>query len=102
MGPLPESKDRNASYDSLTVIIDHLTAMVCLVPSRSNYTARNVAELIFAEIYKLHGLPKAIVSDRDSYFTSIFWSHLHALIGTQLRMSSSYHPESDGATERAN
>ena len=58
--------------------------------------------MIFSEIYKLHGLPKAIVSDCDSYFTSIFWSHLHKLIGTQLKMSSAYHPETDGATERAN
>ena len=102
VGPLPESKDRNATYNSLTVIIDHLTGMVHLVPSRTNYTARNVAELVFAEVYKLHGLPKAIVSDRDSYFMSIFWSHLHELIGTQLKMSSSYHPETDGITEQAN
>ena len=102
MGPLPESKDRNATYNSLTVIIDYLTGMVHLVPSRTNYTARNVAELVFAKVYKLYGLLKAIVSNRDSYFTSIFWSYLHELIGMQLKMSSSYHPETDGITERAN
>jgi transposase InsO family protein len=102
VGPLPQSKDRDATYDSITVVIDLLTSMVHLVPSRTNYTARQVAELVFEHIYKLHGLPKAIVSDRDSLFTSIFWKHLHQLIGTQLKMSSAYHPETDGSTERAN
>lgn len=102
VGPLPESKDRNASYDSITVIIDLLSGMVHLVPSRTNYTAKQIAELIFSEVYKLHGVPKYIVSDRDSLFTSTFWTHLHKLIGTELRMSSAYHPESDGSTERAN
>ncbi len=99
---LPESKDRDGVYDMLTVIIDHLTGMVHLVPSRMNYKAKDVAELVFSEVYKYHGLPKAIVSDRDTLFTSIFWSHLHKLIGTKLKMSSAYHPETDGLTERSN
>lgn len=102
VGPLPLSKDRDATYDSITVIIDLLTAMVHIVPSRTDYTARNVAELVFSEVYKHHGLPKAIISDRDSLFTSIFWKHLQELIGTKLKMSSAYHPETDGSTERAN
>ncbi|KAG9223419.1 hypothetical protein CCMSSC00406_0007606 [Pleurotus cornucopiae] len=102
VGPLPESKDRNASYDSITVVIDLLTAMVHLIPSRTNYTARHIAELVFSEIYKLHGLPSAIISDRDVLFTSRFWKRLHELIGTELRMSTAYHPQSDGSTERAN
>ncbi len=76
--------------------------MVHLVPSCMNYKVKEVAELIFEEVYKLHGLPKGIVSDRDMLFTSIFWSHLHKLIGSKLKMSSAYHPEADGATERAN
>ena len=76
--------------------------MVHLVPCRTTYTARQVAELMFEHVYKLHGLPRKIVSDRDSLFTSIFWKRLHELIGTKLGMSSAYHPQSDGATERAN
>ena len=99
MGPLPQSKDRDATYDSITVVIDLLTSMVHLVPSQTNYTAQQVAELVFKHIYKLHGLPKAIVSDWNSLFTSIF---LHQLIDTQLKMSSAYHPETDGSTEHAN
>ena len=76
--------------------------MVHLVPSRQTFRAKDVAELIFENVYSKHGLPKSIVSDRDSLFTSTFWDHLHKLIGPKLRMSSSYHPETDGATERAN
>ena len=57
---------------------------------------------MFEVIYKCYGLPKNIISDRDVIFTSIFWDHLHQLIGTTLKMSSAYHPQTDGSTERAN
>ncbi|KIJ22920.1 hypothetical protein M422DRAFT_84881, partial [Sphaerobolus stellatus SS14] len=83
-------------------VIDHLTSMVHLIPCRQDYTAKEAAEMVFDEIYKHHGLPEIIVSDRDSLFTSHFWDRLHKLIGTELRMSSSWHPQIDGATERAN
>lgn len=76
--------------------------MVHLVPSRIDYTAKEVTELVFAEVYKYHGLPEAIVSDRDVLFTSTFWQNLNRLVGIRLRMSSAYHPQTDGATERAN
>jgi hypothetical protein len=76
--------------------------MVHLVPSRITYNAREIAELVFAEVYKLHGLSKSIVSNRDMLFTSAFWTHLNRLIGMNQSMSSAYHPQLDGATERAN
>nr|GAT48782.1 gag-pol polyprotein [Mycena chlorophos] len=60
VGPLPESKNRDGTFNSITVVIDLLTGMVHLVPSRINYTARQLAELMFEEVYKLHGLPKSI------------------------------------------
>jgi len=102
VGPLPLSKNRNGEFDMIAVVIDRLTSMVHLVPSRQDYKAREMAELVFAEVYRLHGLPKSIVSDRDTLFTSAFWTHLHQLIGVELKMSSAYHPQTDGATERAN
>lgn len=102
VGPLPKSENRNGTFDMLTVIIDRMTGMVHLVPTREDFTAKNMAELVFDEVYKRHGLPLSIVSDRDKLFTSTFWDHLHKLIGTKLRMSSVYHPETDGITERAN
>ena len=102
VGPLPESMNRDSRYDSITVVICLLTSMVHLIPSRINYNASQLAELMFEHVYKLHGLPKHIISDRDVLFTSIFWTRLHRLIGTKLRLSSTYHPQSDGSTERAN
>lgn len=102
VGPLLEPKNRDGAFDAITTTIDLLTGMVHLVPSRTTYRAKDVAELVFSEIYKHHGLPKAIISDRDVLFTSTFWTHLHKLIGIELRMSSAYHPESDGSTKRAN
>jgi hypothetical protein len=69
---------------------------------RINYTAQDLAELMFENVYKHHGLPKNIISNRDVLFTSVFWGHLHKLIGTTLKMSSAYHPQTDGSTERAN
>jgi len=76
--------------------------MVEVIPSRINYRAQDIAELMFEHVYKHHGLPKAIISDRDVLFTSTFWNHLNTLMGIKLKMSSAYHPQTDGATERAN
>jgi hypothetical protein len=102
VGPLPESSNRNGTYDTICVIIDILTAMVHLVPTRQTYKAADIAEVIFDCVYKLHGLPERIISDRDSLFTSHFWKRLNALAGIMLHMSSAFHPQTDGATERAN
>ena len=102
VGPLPESGNRDGFFDSITVVICLLTSMVHLIPSRTNYNASQLAELMFEHVYKLHGLPKNIISDRDVLFTSTFWRQLHRLVGTKLWLSSAYHPQSDGSTERAN
>ena len=99
VGPLPLSKDHDGEYNSITVVIDRLTGMVHLVPGRVDYTAREVAELVFAEVYKHHGLPRTIVSDRDALFTSAFWTRLKQLIGVQQHLSSVYHPQMDRSTE---
>jgi hypothetical protein len=58
-----------------------------------------MAELMFEHIYKIHRLPKSIISNCDSLFTSVFWKRLHELIGVKLKISSAYHPETDGGTE---
>jgi hypothetical protein len=102
VGLFPESKNCDGMFNLITVVIDLLTGMVHLIPSRINYTARQIAELMFESIYKLHGLPRCIVSDQDVLFTTTFWKRLHELIRTKLHMSSAYHPESDGGTECAN
>ncbi|QRV96035.1 Pol polyprotein/retrotransposon [Ceratobasidium sp. AG-Ba] len=101
VGPLPESETRYGKFDMIATVIDSLTRMTHLIPTRQDYTAKDVAEVIFEHVYKLHGMPERIVSDQDSLFTSTFWTRLAELTKTELRMSSSYHPQTDGMTERA-
>ena len=98
MGPLPKPK----GYDYLLVIIDRFTLQVHLLPTTTRATAKAVAWLFFTEIVRLHGMPESIVSDRDSKFTSKFWKELHRLMGMKLLMSTSFHPQTDGAMEWAN
>ena len=98
MGPLPKSNN----FDYLLVMIDQLTLQVHLVPTTTTVTTRGITWLILKEVMRLHGIPESIVSDRDTKFTSIFWKELHRLIGSKLLMSTAFHPQTDGATERAN
>jgi len=97
VGPFPESGD----CDYLWVVICRLTSMVHLVPIRTTTTASELARLYVREIVRLHGLAGTIVSDRDSKFTSKFWRETHRLLGTKLLMSTSFHPQMDGASEQA-
>ncbi|KAF8628920.1 hypothetical protein AX17_005886, partial [Amanita inopinata Kibby_2008] len=75
--------------------------MVHLLPMRTDASARVIAELFVREIVRLHGIPESIVSDRDTKFTSQFWSELSKILGQCLLMSLSYHPQTDGSSERA-
>ena len=72
VGPLPESKNQDGTFNLITVVICLLISMVHLIPSRDNYNAQQIAELMFEEVYKLHGLLKSIVSDHDVLIMSAF------------------------------
>jgi transposase InsO family protein len=95
---LPKSK----GFNVILVIVDRFTKYAHFVPIRHPFTTRTIAKSVFDNVVKLHGLPKTIVSDRDKVFTSSFWKELFSLMGTMLVMSSSYHPQTDGQTERVN
>jgi hypothetical protein len=84
------------------VVVDFFTKYGHFIPLCHPFTAAGVAKQFLNHIYRLHGLPATIVSDRDRIFTSQFWSQLFKLADVQLRLSSSYHPQSDGQTERLN
>ncbi|WVY98895.1 hypothetical protein V8G54_031046 [Vigna mungo] len=89
-------------YTVLLVVVDRFSKAVHLGALNSGFTAYKVAELFVSMVCKHHGLPKSIVSDRDPVFISRFWSDLLKFSGTLLRMSSSYHPQTDGQTEVMN
>jgi len=66
------------------------------------FIALSVGKIFMQQVYRLHGLPSSIISDRDKIFLSTLWQELFKLADVQLKMSSAYHPQTDGQTERAN
>ena len=88
--------------DAIVVFVDKFTKMVHYAATTTTCTADQVARIFFDTVIRLHGIPKHIISDRDRRFTSRFWRELWTLCGTQLKMSTAYHPQTDGQTERAN
>jgi hypothetical protein len=96
---LPRTHD---GYDSIWVIVDRLTKVADFIPVHTTYTGAKLAELYMARIVCLHGVPKKIVSDRCTQFTSLFWEKLHESMDTKLNFSSAYHPQTDGQIERTN
>jgi hypothetical protein len=74
------------------VVVDRLSKCAHFIPLSHSYTASSVAKLFMEHVFKLHGIPRMIVSDRDPTFTSQFWRELFQVTGTDLLMSSTYHP----------
>lgn len=81
------------------VVVDRLSKCCHFVPLKHPYSTQSLAEIFAKEIIRLHGVPSSVASDRDPDFMSHFWQELFRLQGTQLKMSTAYHPESDGQTE---
>lgn len=88
--------------DAIIVVVDRFSKYATFVPAPRTVTAEETAQLFFKHVVKHWGLPRDIVSDRDSRFTGNFWTELFRLLGSKLNMSSSFHPQSDGQTERFN
>jgi hypothetical protein len=88
--------------DSIWVIVDRLTKTAHFIAVHTTYSVQDYAELYIDQIVRLHGIPKTIVSDQGTQFVPRFWEQLHESLGTKLIRSSSYHPQTDGQTERVN
>jgi hypothetical protein len=89
-------------FDTILVVVDKLTKFGHFIPLKHPFTASTVAQAFFDTVYRLHGLPQVLITDRDKIFISQFWQQLFRLADTTLNMSSSYHPQTDGQTERLN
>ena len=88
--------------DAILVVVDRLSKMAHFIPTAKTAQAPQVADLFIQNVFRLHGLPKSIIFDRDQRFTGHFWQQVFAKLNVTLSMSSGDHPESDGQTERVN
>ncbi|GKA69941.1 putative reverse transcriptase domain-containing protein [Tanacetum coccineum] len=94
---LPRS---SSGHDAIWVIVDRLTKSAHFLAIREDYSMEKLARLYIDEIVACHGVPTSIISDRDGRFTSRFWQTMQKALGTRLDMSTAYHPQTDGQSER--
>lgn len=96
---LPKNKRHN---DSIMMVVDKLSKAAHFISVKSTYKAVNIADIFMKEIFRLHDIPKVIISDRDVKFTRNFQKSLFQGLDTKLNLSMAYHPQTDGQTERVN
>lgn len=86
----------------IMVVVDRLTKYSHFIPLAHPYHAADIAQSFIDHVYKLHGLPETLITDRDPVFTSRFWQELMNRLRVRLNMSTAYHLQTDGQTERIN
>ncbi|MCO5587075.1 hypothetical protein L7F22_041021 [Adiantum nelumboides] len=91
-----------SGHDGIWTIIDRFNKQAYFVPVKKTIKLNHLARLFVAQIFRLHGMPETIVSNRDPRFTSLFWKAIWENIGTRLQFSSSFHPQTDGQSEISN
>ena len=99
IGPLPITA---TGHNAIMVVVDRASKYAHFIPTTTQATGEDVWRMLQHEVVRLHGLPASIVSDRDSRFTGKFWQNLQKELRVELRMSSAFHPQTDGQVERLN
>ena len=84
------------------VLVDKLSKAAHFIPVKTTYKAANIANIFLNQVFQLHGIPKVIISNRDHKFIGNFWKYLFKGLNTTLNFSTSFHPQTDGQTERVN
>ena len=92
----------SATFDAICVVVDRLTKMAHFIPCRKSISGEETAKLFLDNIYRYHGLPDDIISDRGPQFISRFWRSLFEILKVDIKLSSAFHPQTDGQTERVN
>lgn len=96
-GPFPAD---SAGFDYAMSVTDRFTKMLHIIPCQHTLTAKDAASMFINVVFRYHGMPKGVVSDRDAKFTSLFWRELMSKLDTSLLMSTAMHPQTDGLAER--
>jgi hypothetical protein len=101
---LPLSKDTTTGleYDSILTVVDRLTKWTYFLPYKESWSAEQLADVIYRNVASVHGWPAEWITDRDTKFASKFWQALMTRLGTKSKLSTAYHPQTDGQTERLN
>ena len=97
-----EGFPRMGGKSVILTVVDRFSKYAHFIALGHPYTAISVARAFFDNIVRLHGVPCSIVSDRDPVFTSAFWTELFSLVGVKLRLSTAFHPQTDGQSEVTN
>jgi transposase InsO family protein len=98
IGPLPKSEDQ----DAIIVIVDRFSKMIHLIPTTTSLLSLRLVEIYKKEIWRIHGIPRRIISDRGPQFASKFMKELCNALGIKRNLSTAYHPQTDGQTKRIN
>ena len=101
---LPKSEDINirVKYNNILVIVDKFTKYIYLILCKKEFTAKQTTYIILNRVIRYHGIPKSITSDRNKIFKSNFWRTLMTEIGTKVKLSTTYYPQTDEQTEKTN
>src|SRR5687767_15352102 len=87
-------------YDSIWVIVDRLKKSAHFLPVKTTYQAEELAKIYMKEIIRLHGAHNSIILDRGTKFTSHYWKSFQKALGTKVKLSTTFHPRTDGLAER--